>query len=97
MRTALRGVAEKARYVRAQSDVAHDEAHTCHARGCSRSVPPAVFMCSKHWRMVPRALQHAIWRHFRPGQERDKEPTSLYLAAAKSAIDAVAGLEELAR
>jgi hypothetical protein len=63
--------------------------HLCHAKGCKTPVPPRLLMCGKHWRLVPRPLQQAVWRHYRPGQEVDKEPTGAYLDAAQMAIEAV--------
>ena len=65
--------------------------HVCHAEGCEIEVPPKLLMCAKHWRQVPRTIQRAIWRHYRPGQEVDKAPTSEYVAVMKQAIAAVAG------
>jgi hypothetical protein len=47
-------------------------------------------MCLPHWRQVPPALKAGVWRHYRRGQERDKNPSAEYLAAARAAIDAVA-------
>lgn len=67
--------------------------HTCHARNCTTPVPAKLLMCLKHWRMVPLALQRAVWRYYRPGQEVDKKPSRDYLAAARAAIDAVAAIE----
>ena len=89
----MTSVAGKADYVAKQRHAAHDGTHTCHATGCSRSVHPAMFMCGRHWRMVPSAQRTAIWQHYRPGQEIDKAATAAYLAAAKAAIDAVAYAE----
>jgi len=34
--------------------------HNCHATGCFASVPHNIFMCARHWRMVPRPLREAI-------------------------------------
>lgn len=68
-------------------------AHHCHARGCPVAVPPKLLMCTKHWRMVPKALQAAVWATYRAGQEVRKDPTREYLAAADAAIDAVAEKE----
>jgi len=56
-------------------------------------VAPSLLMCPRHWRMVPRPLQQAVWASYRPGQERDKSPSRLYLFHAKAAIDAVAAKE----
>lgn len=67
--------------------------HTCHARGCETVVPPRLLMCLKHWRMVPRDMQTAVWRAYRPGQEVDKQPSQQYLRVAGAAIDAVARKE----
>lgn len=53
--------------------------HTCHAEGCSRSIPPRMFACSAHWGAVPRDLQRALWNVYREGQERDKVVTRAYL------------------
>jgi hypothetical protein len=67
--------------------------HHCHATGCEVSVPPKKLMCRRHWRMVPRDMQNAVWRHYRAGQEIDKRPSGAYLRAMLDAIKAVALLE----
>lgn len=69
------------------------ENHHCHAEGCKRQVPPKMFMCLQHWRMVPKFLQNQIWAHYVPGQEIRKDPTPEYLAVAEKAIRAVADME----
>jgi hypothetical protein len=64
--------------------------HTCHARRCKTRVPRKLLMCAMHWRMVPAALQSAVWDAYRPGQEIGNAPvTATYLSAAKAAIDHV--------
>lgn len=68
--------------------------HTCHADGCDVEVPPTIFMCKKHWFMVPKRLRDLIWKNYRPGQEIDKRPTAEYLHIALEAIEAVAKKEE---
>lgn len=83
---------DKAAYVRERSKGAQSE-HHCHARGCKAQVPPAKFMCPRHWAMIPAELQRAVWQHFRPGQEISKDPGGNYLRAAKAAIDAVAAAD----
>ena len=55
------------------------EKHTCHAEGCSAIVPPRLFGCRKHWAMVPKWLQAALYRVYVPGQEIRKNPTRAYL------------------
>lgn len=68
--------------------------HTCHALNCSVPVPPNRLMCLRHWRMVPRTYQAAVWATYRPGQEIDKLPSPEYLHAADAAIAAVAQRED---
>ena len=67
--------------------------HPCHAAGCTREVPPRLFMCRPHWYMAPKPLRDEIWRHYRPGQEIDKQPSGAYLDVARRAIAAVAEQE----
>lgn len=63
--------------------------HTCHAHGCAKKVPAAMLMCFHHWSMVPKHLKKLVWQHYRPGQERTKDPSAEYLAVAREAINAV--------
>lgn len=72
-------------------------AHTCHADGCDTPVLPRLLMCGRHWRMVPHALQAAVWGEYVPGQETRKDPTRDYLDAARAAIAAVAAKEAAGR
>jgi len=67
--------------------------HTCHALGCDTPIPARLFMCAKHWRLVPKPMQRAIWQAYEPDQEVTKEPSPAYLAAAKAAKAAVARRE----
>lgn len=64
--------------------------HTCHAHGCAISVPPKMFMCRKHWLLLPKPIRDAIWAEYRPGQERSKTPSLRYLAVQQYAICRVA-------
>ncbi len=66
--------------------------HKCHAEGCEVPVPPGMLMCMKHWMAVPRRLQAQVWRHYRKGQEIDKNPSAAYLTAMKAAIESVRGI-----
>lgn len=59
--------------------------HMCHAYDCKTQVPPRLFMCIKHWRMVPKLAQGEIWSNYREGQEVRKDPTSEYIKAAQRA------------
>jgi len=67
--------------------------HTCHAIGCNKRVPPAMFMCKPHWYMVPPIGRKAIWATYRPGQCDDRQPSAAYCKNAKSALLAVAEKE----
>lgn len=60
--------------------------HTCHAHGCSKPVPPRMLFCKAHWFALPKDVQQAIWREYRPGQEIDKEPSFRYLAVQRLAV-----------
>jgi hypothetical protein len=64
--------------------------HHCHAVDCKLEVPPEMHMCLKHWRMVPRLVQDLIWKHYRKGQEIDKQPSIEYVATAFISISCVA-------
>lgn len=52
-----------------------------------------MLMCKRHWSMVPRVMQRAVWDTYRYGQEITKDPSSEYLEAAGAAIRAVADKE----
>lgn len=67
--------------------------HTCHAYGCTTEVRPTLLMCLTHWRMVPQGLKVLVWKHYRPGQCDDKDPSAAWHAAADRAIAAVAAAE----
>ncbi|RYX84214.1 hypothetical protein EON83_10995 [bacterium] len=68
---------------------APDSTHRCAAIGCNKAISPKYLMCFTHWAMVPRDVQAAVWRHYRPGQPKGEQPSSDYLAAAKAAIKSV--------
>lgn len=63
--------------------------HTCHAHDCHRQVPPSMLMCRGHWFSLRKAMRGAIWREYRPGQERDKKPSLRYLAVQRRAVGEV--------
>lgn len=60
--------------------------HRCHAIGCEREVPPAMFACRTHWYTLPKWMRDAILREYRPGQEIDKNPSARYVAVASRAV-----------
>lgn len=64
--------------------------HTCHAHGCNQAVPPRMFMCRAHWFALREQIRAAIWKEFRPGQERDKKPSIRYLCVQQRAVGELA-------
>jgi len=70
--------------------------HHCHAERCTIRTKPEMLMCRRHWFMVPKALQRAVWNAYRPGQCNLKPPPSdAWMKAANQAIRAVAEKEGL--
>lgn len=67
--------------------------HHCHAHACAVPCQPELLMCGRHWRMVPRSLQRAVWDAYRVGQCEDKNPSTEWHHAADKAIAAVARAE----
>lgn len=63
--------------------------------GCQTEIPPKLFMCLKHWRMVPVDCQKQVWQHYVNGQEIRKDPTTAYLAIVQHCIRIVARREGL--
>jgi hypothetical protein len=61
-------------------------AHTCHAMDCNVAVPPRMFMCRRHWFMLPKTMRDAVWSAYVPGQENRKDPTDRYLHIAMTAV-----------
>jgi hypothetical protein len=60
--------------------------HLCHAPRCSVPVPPKLFMCKRHWFMLPKAMRDAVWAHYQSGQEERKiAPTEEYLRVTDEA------------
>lgn len=68
-------------------------AHTCHAAGCNKRVPEAMFMCKPHWFSLSKSLRDRIWHHYRPGQENDKRITKGYSEAAQHCVKVIASRE----
>lgn len=73
-------VTEKIKYVKSQGQT---RKHHCHWPGCDKQVPPAMWGCLKHWRMLPKRLRDAIWNAFRPGQEKNVTPSREYVKVAR--------------
>jgi len=67
--------------------------NTCHANNCKYPIKPSLFMCRKHWNMVNKELKMELYKHYRKGQEIDKEPSEAYVSTARKCIDSVALVE----
>ncbi len=72
--------------------------HHCHVNGCQVPVPPKLLMCRRHWKLVPRRLQRAVWVHFNPAQcgpdvEARPLPTKKWHEAADAALRYVEKIE----
>lgn len=67
--------------------------HTCHALRCETAVPPRMFMCHRHWSLIPKARQRELWQVYREGQEVNKRPTIEYLNVARALRVYVADVE----
>ena len=77
-------MATKADYVRSQPQTRR---HECHWPGCKTQVPPAMRGCRTHWFTLPAILRAKVWRAYRPGQEKDMNPSAEYLAVANEVQD----------
>jgi hypothetical protein len=80
-------VSGKVDYVLGEARADQGSGHTCHWPGCTRKVPPAMWGCRPHWFALPKPIRDAIWRTYRPGQERDRQPSAAYIDAARQARD----------
>jgi NTP pyrophosphatase (non-canonical NTP hydrolase) len=67
--------------------------HHCHATGCTVEVPQMMFMCKRHWYMVPHIMRTRIWNTYRPGQCDDMKISHEYAEAAKEAVIYIARME----
>ncbi len=63
--------------------------HTCHAIWCDVRTRPTLFMCLKHWKMVPLELQRRIWRSYRTGQCGDRKVSMEYFKVTREAKNLV--------
>lgn len=75
-------------------DAEQTRVHACHWPGCRRQVPPAMWGCRRHWEQLPKNIRDAIWRAFRPGQEKTGRVTEAYIQAARAAQNWIATIEE---
>ena len=67
--------------------------HHCHATNCEVRVPTEMFMCRRHWFMLPKHLRDSIWRTYREGQCDDMNPSKVYCETAKLCLTYIANKE----
>jgi hypothetical protein len=67
--------------------------HHCHATYCTTKVPPEMFMCKKHWFMLPKPIRDRIWQTYRLGQCDDWNITHEYANAAREGVAFIAQKE----
>lgn len=46
-----------------------------------------MFMCKKHWYMLPTDTRSAVWDVYEPGQEERMDPSDEYLEVTRDAIN----------
>lgn len=68
----------------------------CPVADCGAAIPGRMFLCKKHWNLVPAALRREIGKLYVPGQETDRSLmkegyTKAMLAAVAAAEEAEAG------
>lgn len=74
--------------------------HCCPINGCSAAVPQKVFMCARHWRMVPKPLQAAVYESFRTtGRLSDNHREAVRVVetaeGGRAALDLPSGMKAL--
>jgi hypothetical protein len=70
--------------------------HHCHANDCRVPTNPKLFMCGRHWAMVPVAMQDKVWSTFRKrsaGPGTDPASWADYYEACADAVEYVATAE----
>lgn len=68
------------------------DVHACTITGCEEAVPRDKLMCPRHWRMVPKPLQTAVyaaWHRLIEGD--DRTAARAHVMACSAATRAVEG------
>ena len=65
----------------------------CRAPGCARVLQPHLFMCGKHWRMVPVGIKRRIWRNYSVSKAKSKNPPAEWEALIEEAVAAIDSAE----
>lgn len=60
--------------------------HRCRWPGCKERILPHLWMCSMHWRRLPKGYRHAIWNTYRGVTVTVKAPSHAYRDAVAAAL-----------
>ena len=58
--------------------------HECAREGCERMIPTGLLMCASDWALVPKTIQHRVYRGWNDGAVTDD-----WLAACDEAVAAI--------
>lgn len=71
---------------RSRYSTSTDKGHACFWPGCVLTVPGSMYGCRTHWFTLPKEYRDRIWKHYRPGQERDLSKVTREYAAVHREI-----------
>jgi hypothetical protein len=67
---------------------------TCTANHCALTIQPGRLMCIRHWSMLPRDIQRAVWEAHHDHSSRGARLASFeYLSACADAVEFIARSE----
>lgn len=69
------------------------QTHRCSAIGCKTFVATHLFMCRRHWRMIPNSIQVAVLTTWRALVQGEEGAYTAYKDATRDAIHSVAQTE----
>jgi hypothetical protein len=75
-------------------DTTKKQGQTCRAIGCTRTLPPYVFMCRKHWRLVPGDLKREVWRNYTVAKAKGRQLSEEWDALIVKVVEAVAQIKK---
>lgn len=66
--------------------ISSENQHLCHATNCETLVPRRMFMCKRHWFMLPKFMRDEVWDAYTPGQEETMDVSQRYFLVTRKAI-----------
>ncbi len=70
--------------------------HQCDAPGCTEILPTTRLMCLRHWRLVPKPIQNAVWAAYRNYLRDPRTNLKAHQAAKQAAIRSITHREGVA-